>query len=179
MRKIVHAIYSSLDGVVEEPAWTNPFFNDELAVLQRLQLFASDALLLGRVTYEGFAAAWPSMTDEDGFAARMNSMPKFVASRTLEPEEATWGATVMRDGAEAEVERLKKEDGGDLLVYGSPTFADALTMAGLIDEYRLMVFPTVVGQGARLFSRATIERLTLRNVVTTSTGVAMLTYARS
>jgi dihydrofolate reductase len=83
-------MYVSLDGVVEEPAWTSEFWNDELATYQYDQLFASDALLLGRVTYQGFAAAWPSMTDEAGFADRMNSLPKYVASTTL--DDAEWNA---------------------------------------------------------------------------------------
>jgi dihydrofolate reductase len=174
MRAIVHAMFVSLDGVVEDPAWTGPFFNDELAALQRQQLFASDALLLGRATYEGFAASWPTMTDDDGFADRMNALPKYVASRTL--KTSTWGAHVLRDNVEEEVARLKESDGGDLLIYGSSSFADVLTRARLIDEYRLMVFPVVVGRGARLFTGATVESLHLRNVVTTSTGVAMLTY---
>ena len=163
MRKIVHAIYVSLDGVVQDPAWTGPFWNDELATLQRQQLFASDALLLGRVTYEVVAASWPE-SDEGDFGERMNSLPKHVASRTL--AETSWNATLLG------------EDGGDLLIYGSSTFADVLTEASLIDEYRVMVFPVVVGTGARLFSGATIDRLHLRNVVTTTTGVALLTYAR-
>src|SRR5438552_2455644 len=147
MRRIVHAIYVSLDGVVEEPAWTDPYFNDELAALQQQLLFASDALLLGRTTYEAFAAAWPSMTHEGDFAERMNTMPKYVASRTL--ATTTWNASLLPDDPVAEVARLKREPGGDLLVYGSPTFADALTARRLIDEYRIMTFPTVVGSGAR------------------------------
>jgi dihydrofolate reductase len=98
MRTIVHAIYVSLDGVVSDPAWTSPFFNDELAALQRKQLFASDALLLGRVTYEAFASSWPTMTDDDGFAERMNSLPKYIASRTL--TTVTWGGTVLRGNVE-------------------------------------------------------------------------------
>ena len=88
MRRIVAAEYVSLDGVMEEPAWTGPYFNEELGKAQLDLLFASDALLLGRVTYEGFAAAWPSMTDEQGFADRMNGLPKFVVSTTL--NEAEW-----------------------------------------------------------------------------------------
>jgi dihydrofolate reductase len=177
MRKIVHAIYTSLDGVVENPAWTAPFWNDELQALQRQQLYASDALLLGRVTYEAFAATWPSMEDVEGeFAVRMNTMPKHVASRTV--TETTWNARVLGD-VDEEVLRLKAQDGGDLLIYGSCTFADSLTQAGLIDEYRVMVFPVVVGTGDRLFAHATIDKLHLRNTVTTSTGVAMLTYTPS
>src|SRR6266480_6182305 len=156
MRKVVHAIYTSLDGVVENPAWTAPFWNDELAALQRQQLFASDALLLGRATYEAFAATWPSMEEVEGdFAVRMNALPKHVASRTL--LQTTWNSRVFED-VEGELRRLKAQDGGDLLIYGSCTFADALTRAGLIDEYRVMVFPVVVGNGARLFADATVEK---------------------
>ena len=118
MRKLVHAIYVSLDGVVDEPAWTGPFFNDELAALQHQLLFASDALVLGRVTYEGFAAAWPTMTDEGDFAVRMNTMPKYVASRTL--TTTAWNAELLPDDPIAAVAALKQAPGGDLLLYGSP-----------------------------------------------------------
>ena len=95
------AMYVSLDGVVEEPAWTGPFWNDQLSDLQEEYLYSSDALVLGRVTYEGFAAAWPSMEEATGdFGRKMNSMPKFVASRTL--SEAEWNATILEgDVAEA------------------------------------------------------------------------------
>ena len=177
MRKLVHAIYVSLDGVVAEPAWTGPFFNDELAALQHQLLFASDALVLGRVTYEGFAAAWPTMTHEGDFAVRMNTMPKHVASRTL--TTTTWNAELLPDDPVAAVADLKQAPGGDLLLYGSPTFADALTAAGLVDEYRIMLFPTVVGSGARLFAGVSDTAFGLEGVVTTSTGVAVLTYLRS
>jgi dihydrofolate reductase len=174
MRKIVHAVYVSLDGVVDGPAWTGPYFNDELAALQHQLLFASEALLLGRVTYEAFAASWPSMTHEGDFAERMNSMPKYVASRTL--TSTTWNAALLPDDPVAEVARLKDQPGGDLLVYGSQTFADALTAKGLIDEYRVMLFPTVVGAGARLFVAVTNTSLCLSGIVATSTGVVVLTY---
>jgi dihydrofolate reductase len=93
MRRVVWAEYVSADGVVDEPSWTGPFWNDELSQMQKAQLFRSDALLLGRVTYEGFAKAWPKMTDESGFANRMNSLPKHVASRAL--KQAEWYATVI------------------------------------------------------------------------------------
>jgi dihydrofolate reductase len=172
MRRIVHAQYVSLDGVVDEPAWTAPYWNDELAALQRHQLSASDALLLGRVTYEGFAAAWPTMTEEG--ADRMNSIPKHVASRTL--TTVTWNASLLDRDAIAHVQQIKQQPGADLLVYGSQTFADALTAHGLIDEYRLMVFPVVVGTGARAFAHAPDTSLQLTGVITTSTGVAVLSY---
>src|SRR2546421_7256369 len=111
-------MYMSLDGVIEEPAWTAPYWNDEMAKVQRDLLFASDALLLGRKTYEGFAAAWPSMTDEAGFAEKMNSMPKYVVSSTLDRVE--WpGSRLVQGDLAAEVRRLKEEPGKDLLLSGS------------------------------------------------------------
>src|SRR6476469_8694349 len=100
MCKVVADVFLSLDGVMEDPAWTYPYFNDELGEFQQELLFASDALLLGRVTYEGFAAAWPGMRDETGFADRMNGLPKYVASRTL--QTAAWNAEILQgDVAEA------------------------------------------------------------------------------
>ena len=178
MRKLVHAIYMSLDGVVEEPAWTGPFFNDELAALQHQLLFASDALVLGRVTYEGFAASWPTMTHEGDFAVRMNTMPKHVASRTL--TTSTWNAELLSDDPIAAVATLKQAAGGDLLVYGSPTFADALTAAAdsststaSCSSRRSSVPELACSRASRTASFG------LEGVVTTSTGVAVLTYLRA
>ena len=174
MRKVKLAMYVSLDGVVENPAWTGPFWNDELARLQHDYLFASDALLLGRVTYQGFAAAWPTMTDTGDFGVRMNTMPKFVASRTL--DKAEWNATIIRGDVAAEVARLKEQPGGDLLIYGSGDLVDELTRHRLIDEYRLMLHPVIVGAGKRLFNGGIpTTTLRLRDTTTTSPGVAVLT----
>lgn len=175
MGNVTLAIYVSLDGVVEEPTWTGPFWNDELARLQKDLLFASDALLLGRVTYQGFAAAWPTMTDEEGFAERMNSLPKFVATRTL--DEAEWNATLMKGDVAGQVAALKEQPGQDLLLYGSAQLANHLTREGLIDRYRLMLFPVVRGAGKRLFEEGTAANLVLLQATTTSTGVAVLDYA--
>jgi dihydrofolate reductase len=174
--KLKLAMYVSLDGVVENPAWTGPFWNDELSDLQEEYLFSSDALLLGRVTYEGFAAAWPGMEESTGeFGKKMNSMPKFVASRTLAASE--WNASLLEGDLGDEVRRLKAEAGNDLLIYGSGDVVDQLTDLGLIDEYRLMIHPVVVGTGKRLFASAQNEtRLRLAGTVTTSAGVAVLTY---
>jgi dihydrofolate reductase len=177
MRKLKLAMYVSLDGVVEEPAWTGPFWNDELARLQEAYLYSSDALVLGRVTYEGFAAAWPGMEESTGdFGKKMNSMPKFVASRTVEQPE--WNATIMRGDLAAEVEKLKAEDGGDLLIYGSGDLVDELTDLGLIDEYRLMVHPVIVATGKRIFNGKVQTPLKLVDTTTTSTGVLITTYVR-
>jgi dihydrofolate reductase len=174
VRRVVAAVYVSLDGVVENPSWTMPYWNDELARFQKELLFSSDALLLGRVTYQGFAAAWPNMTDEDGFADRMNSLPKFVATTTL--EQAGWNATLLTTEVVDQVRALKEQPGQNLLVYGSAELLDTLTRAGLVDEYRLMVFPVVLGQGKRLFNDGATAALRLADAQTTATGVAILTY---
>ena len=178
MRKLKLAMYVALDGVVEGPAWTAPFWNEELSDLQEAYLYSSDALVLGRVTYEGFAASWPAMEESTGdFGRKMNSMPKFVASRTL--TETEWNASLIEGDVGAEVARLKEQDGGDLLIYGSGTLVDELTRIGLIDEYRLIVYPVLVGSGKKLFE--TVPETTLRLVESTVTepGVAVLTYVRA
>jgi dihydrofolate reductase len=178
MRKLKMAMYVSLDGVVENPGWTGPFWNDQLSDLQGEYLYASDALVLGRVTYEGFAAAWPSMEATTGdFGKKMNSIPKFVASRTL--SDAEWNATIIEGELADAVRALKEDSGGDLLIYGSGEVVDELTRLGLIDEYRLMVHPVVVGTGKRLFENAPATTLGLVDSTTTETGVAVLTYARA
>ncbi|MDX6549927.1 MAG: hypothetical protein QOJ31_611 [Gaiellales bacterium] len=174
MRKVKLAMYVSLDGVVEEPAWTMPFWDDQLSSLQNDYLLSSDALLLGRVTYEGFAAAWPTMEDTGDFGEKMNSMPKFVASRTL--KDAEWNATIMQGEVSAAVAALKDEPGQDLLIYGSGQLVDELTHHNLIDEYRLMVHPVVVASGKRLFTDAGQITLKLADTVTTETGVVVATY---
>lgn len=175
MRTIKLAMYVSLDGVVEAPAWTQGFWSEDLARLQADYLYASEALLLGRVTYEGFAATWPSMEAETGeFGRRMNAMPKYVATRTLTGLQ--WNATSLGRDPVAAVRELRAGDGDDLLIYGSGAFVDTLAGAGLIDEYRLMVHPVIVGSGQRLFAGAAARTLTLADSRTTAGGVAVLTY---
>jgi dihydrofolate reductase len=178
MRKLKLAIYVSLDGVVENPAWTAPYWNDELSALQADYLYSSEALVLGRMTYEGFAASWPGMEESTGeFGRKMNSMPKFVASNTL--QEAEWNASIIEGDLAAAVSKLKEQDGGDLLIYGSGDLVDELTRVGLIDEYRLMVYPVLLGRGKRLFNDVPETSLRLVDSTTTGTGVAVLTYERA
>lgn len=175
MRKLTAAIYLTLDGVMEHPAWTSPYFNAELARVQHELLATHGALLLGRVTYEAFAAAWPNMPHEEE-ADRMNTLPKFVASRTL--TTTTWNAELLPgpDAAEA-VARLKQQPGPDLLLYGSGELAATLRQHGLIDTYCLMVFPVVLGEGQRLFAEGSgPSYFQLVAAQTTSTGVSVLTY---
>ena len=185
MRKVVAAEYVTLDGVITDPGgvgeiehggWSNAYFNDELGEYQSEQLFASDALLLGRVTYEGFAAAWPSMEDTEGeFAVKMNTLPKFVASRSLQ-EPLVWNGTLLKGDPADAVAELKEQPGHDILIYGSGQLVNALHPYGLIDEYRLMVFPVTLGEGERLFRNSAKVDLRLTDAKTTSTGVLMATY---
>ncbi len=176
MRRIVASEYVSLDGVMESPEkWFLRFWNDEVASYAHDQLFASDALLLGRVTYEGFAASWPSMKNEGDFADRMNSLPKFVASTTL--EETEWNATLITGDVADAVSNLKQQPGRDLLIYGSGDLVHTLMQHDLIDEYRLWVSPVVVGGGKRLFQGGTDRTvLSLVGTRTFSSGVIVLCY---
>src|ERR687897_1661530 len=189
MRKVIVSEFMSLDGVIEDPGgageldrggWSfrsdrgaegDKFKDDELA--------AADALLLGRITYEGFAAAWPQMEEQTGeYGARMNGYPKHVASRTLQ-EPLEWNNSTLIEGDIAEeVSRLKEQPGKDILVFGSAQLVRTLMGHDLIDEYRLMVFPIVLGKGKRLFGNVG-ETRALRLVDTKPVGpdgVLVLTY---
>ena len=176
MRKVMVTEFIALDGVVEAPEkWSFPYWNDEIAKFKHDELFASDALLLGRVTYEGFAAAWPSRTDETGFADRMNSLPKFVVSTTLDKVE--WNnSRLIKDNIAAEVSKLKQQPGQNILIYGSPTLVQTLMQHNLIDEYRLLAYPLVLGSGKRLFKEGNNATLKLVESKIFSTGVVALIY---
>src|SRR5262245_52764872 len=141
------------------------------------QLFHSDALLLGRVTYQGFAAAWPSMEETGGeFAVRTNRLPKYVASTTL-TEPLEWNATLLKGEVPKEVQKLKQQPGRDILIYGSGELVNTLMRHNLIDEYRLMIFPVLPGGGKPLFRYGhNTTALRLDGTRTTSTGVVLLTY---
>ena len=174
MRRVVVTEYVSLDGVFEEPGeWSFPFWNEEAFRFKHDELFASDAQLLGRLTYEGFAQAWPTMSDEVGFADRMNSMPKYVVSTTLQNPE--WSNTrVIRENIPEEVAKLKQEPGQDILVAGSGQLVHTLMKHGLVDELRFMVHPIVLGKGKRLFHDRAVF-----NLVDTKrfrSGIVVLTY---
>jgi dihydrofolate reductase len=159
--RLVVSEFVTLDGVIEDPGgsegserggWAFRFERGPEGDRFKLdELAAADAMLLGRRTYEGFAAAWPSIQDEQGFADKMNGMPKYVVSSTL--EAADWNnSTILRGDLVEEVSRLRRQPGGDLLVAGSAQLVQALTDHGLVDEYRLMVFPVLLGAGKRLFA---------------------------
>jgi dihydrofolate reductase len=187
MGKIVVTEFVSLDGVMEDPGgaenfkyggWSFEFSRgDEGDKFKLDETRNSSALLLGRKTYEGFAAAWPSRDGE--FADKFNSMPKYVVSSTLDNPEWT-NTTVLEGDVRTAVAKLRDEVDGDIVVHGSAQLAQALLDDDLVDELRLMVFPVVLGQGLRLFG-ATGDKKPLRlvNSQTVGDGVAILTYARA
>ena len=186
MRKVIVSEFVSLDGIIEGPSWTFRFTSEEQEKFKFDELAASDALLLGRVTYDGFAAAWPNMMEQYSglrraelgqYADMMNGYPKFVVSRTLE-EPLEWNNSTLIEGNVAEeVSRLKQQPGKDILVFGSRDLVNTLMHHDLIDEYRLMVFPVVVGSGKRLFGDD-IEKRILRLIETKTfgSGVVVLYY---
>ena len=150
--RLVATEYISLDGVFEEPGhWSGPFFNDEARQFKWDELQASDALLLGRKTYEGFAAAWPTMPGTGEFGEKMNTMPKYVVSSNLDKLEWTGSKLITGDLTE-EIRKLKKQPGKDLLLSGSAQLFNALMRENLIDLYRFMLHPIVLGKGKRLFA---------------------------
>jgi dihydrofolate reductase len=186
MRKLVASEFVSLDGVMEDPRWTFQFGSEEQEEFKFDELFASDALLLGRVTYEGFAAAWPDMMEQyegprrealQEFTDRMNSLPKYVVSTTLE-EPLEWNNSILINGDVAEeVSRLKQQPGQDILIGGSGELVNTLMGHDLIDEYRLMVFPVVLGSGKRLFGEGSATKtLKLIETKTFGTDVVVLSY---
>jgi dihydrofolate reductase len=173
MRKLVVTEFVSLDGVMEAPGWTAPYWSDEVAEFKRTESVESDMLLLGRITYEGFAQAWPNSTDEG--ADKINGMPKYVVSTTL--ATADWNnSIIISENVTGEIAALKQQDGGNILVYGSSVLVDSLIEAGLVDEYRLLVYPVVVGSGKRLFKDNRTASLKLASSQHLDTGVAALIY---
>jgi dihydrofolate reductase len=175
--RLVATEYLSLDGVFEEPGrWSGPWFNDQAGQFKWDELQASDALLLGRNTYAGFAAAWPNMTGTGEFGEKMNSMPKYVISSTLDTVEWS-GSKLIKGNVADEVRKLKEQPGQDLLLSGSAQLVNALMQENLIDLYRFMLHPVVLGKGKRLFADGTDERsLALTDTKTFSSGIVILEY---
>ena len=185
MRKIIVSEYVTLDGVMEDPGggdkssyggWSRQFWNEQAMKFKYDELFACDALLLGRVTYDGFAKAWPLMRDTDEFGERMNSISKFVVSTTL--KNAAWNnSTIINNNVVAKIKALKEQSGKDILVAGSAELVHTLMQDDLADEFRLMIHPIVVGGGKRLFGQG-IDRkvLKLLDTKTFSSGIVVLTY---
>lgn len=181
MRKIVSGLFMSLDGVVEAPdQWHFPYFNDEMGEIVASQMAGADAMLLGRRTYEEFAAFWADKGSDVEFADEINGTPKLVASRTL--TSVDWQNSTLIEGDVGQaLRRLKEEPGKDISITGSATLVRSLLAQGLIDELRLLVHPFVVGSGKRLFETGELERLPLKLISsrTLATGVIYLTYGQA
>jgi dihydrofolate reductase len=189
MGKLVVSEFVTLDGIIDDPGgadgtphggWSFRFPTPDGQKLKWEELQASDVQLLGRVTYDGFAAAWPGMEEATGeYGKKMNDMPKVVASTTL--TEASWkNTTIISGDIPAEVAKLKEQYDGDVLVLASATLVDTLRENGLVDEYRLMVHPVVLGSGKRLFKEGAagtdLELVDYRQV---GPDVLLLTYRPS
>jgi len=184
MRKIVVTEFLSLDGVMEGPGpdhdfklagWTMAYGSPEIGKYKYDELFASDAQLLGRVTYQGFAVAWPGRKDEQGFADKMNGMAKYVVSTTLQSVE--WNnSSLIQAHVVQEIERLKGLPGQDILVAGSASLVQTLMDHNLVDEYHLLVYPVVLGSGKRLFKDGSKAALKLVESRAFGSGVVLLRY---
>ena len=193
MRKLVVGTFLTVDGVMQAPGgpdedreggfqhggWSVNYWDDVMGQIIVEATLQAGALLLGRKTYEIFAAHWPRVSDDDPIAAKLNSMPKYVASRTL--DEVTWNNSTLIEGDVAEaVAALKGQPGDEIQVTGSGDLIQTLIEHDLVDAYRLWVFPVVLGEGKRLFARGTAPAaLKLVDTKTSSTGVAIHTYERA
>ena len=174
MRKLVESTFVTLDGVISSPEkWGPPYWDEEHNGYAHNLLFASDALLLGRETYQGFAEAWPTRKGDE-FADRINSLPKYVASTSL--QETKWNATLIKDDVSGKVAKLKEQPGQNILKFGTGQLDRTLMEHDLIDEFHFWVFPVVAGSGQRLFDGTEVT-LTLLGTTTFSSGIVVHTYA--
>ncbi|GAA2424596.1 dihydrofolate reductase family protein [Actinomadura vinacea] len=192
MRKLMVTTFMSLDGVMQAPGgadedrdggfehggWAVPFMDRQAIGLMEELTGRAGALLLGRRTYEIFAATWPLAEPGDPIGDRMNGLPKYVASRTL--DAVSWQNSTLLTGDVAEaVAGLKEGEGGEIQVHGSGGLIQMLIAQGLVDEFHLLVFPVLIGSGKRLFGAGTVPAgLALGGVTTTDTGLVISTYSR-
>lgn len=193
MRKLTLTTFSSLDGVIQAPGgpgedrdggfvhggWAVPYLGDRIIQLMTDVTARAGAFLLGRRTYDIFAATWPLADADDPIGARMNSLPKYVASRTL--EAVSWQNSTLLTGDVAEaVAKLKRADGAEIQVHGSGGLSQTLLAHDLVDEFHLLVFPVLLGAGKRLFGTGTVPAaLTLAAVTTMPGGAVICTYTRA
>lgn len=184
-RKIVVTEYISLDSVIEDPVgmensglgnWTGPYIRGPEGDRFKLEeLLSADCLIFGRKTYDAFAASWPHMKDDTGLADRMNGLPKYVASSTL--TQAAWGpSTIWKGDLVSATTVLKAHGDGEALIYGSASVVHQLASANLIDEYRLMVYPTILGAGKRLYPEGARSKLQLAECKQFGGGIVLLRY---
>lgn len=186
-RKVIVSTYISLDGVIQDPVgmensglgnWVGGFSRGlEGDEIMNQELWAADIVVLGRTTYEGFAAVWPTVDDPAGFAKKLNAMRKYVASRTL--ADPKWTNTSVLGDAVTAVRDLKAEEGGDILIYGSAGLVHSLLPAGLIDRIHMLTYPTVLGRGTPLFPSGFASRFELKEVKPLGSGIVHTVYAQA
>ena len=176
MRKVVVSTIVSLDGVQENPQnWSYHFWDEEHGQKASEILFASDVLLMGRETYEGFAAAWTQRSG-DPFTERINAMPKYVASRTLSGDLA-WTSKVIEGELVPAVTELRKQDGGDILIYGCGPVSKELIQNGLVDELKLWYNPVVAGEGQQIYDKSSdLPIMDLVKADALKSGIIIATY---
>ena len=186
MRRLIASEFVTLDGVMQAPGhdehpdgkntWALAYAGEDQQRYKIDEVFEAGCLLMGRVTYEIFALFWPTAPKDEGFADRMNEIPKYVVSKRL--REATWqNTTIISEDVSEAIAELKRQGGGDIYLYGSADLLNSLIPHDLIDEYRIMVFPVVLGSGKRLFRETTdITHLQLEETRTFESGVTVLTY---
>jgi dihydrofolate reductase len=183
VRKVVISVYSTLDGIIQPIDWTGHYPTPEHAPYARQQLFEADALLMGRETYESFAGAWSARTSTfdapgaEGYVDRINMMPKYVASTTLQ-EPLTWNNSTLIKGDVAQaVAEMKRQPGLNLLTYGAGPVAHTLIQNGLVDEIQIWLYPVIAGNGVRLFTgTGDMPYLQLRDARRFQSGIMILTY---
>jgi dihydrofolate reductase len=179
MRKVVSWLFISLDGVVEAPnEWQFDVMDDDMIAAIGSQMDSEGAMLMGRVSYQEWASYWPMSTDEP-YASHINNMPKYVVSTTLDDVE--WGKwekpTLIKGNLAQEINKLKQQPGKNISIGGSPTLVRSLLQEDLLDEFKLMIHPVVVGKGKRLFTEdVDLKRLKLVDSKVTGTGVVIVTY---
>lgn len=174
MGKLVESTFVSLDGVISNPQeWGPPYWDDEHIAYNRKLLFDAEAMLLGRVTYEGFAQAWPQRKGDE-FSDRFNAMPKYVASNTL--KDATWNAQIISGDVGSEVAKLK-DAGQNLVKYGTGTLDRTLMQHKLVDEFHWWHFPVAVGHGDRLLDGIEMTHLKLVDMTPFKSGIIVAVYA--
>jgi dihydrofolate reductase len=175
--RIIAIEYLTLDGVFEEPAWTQPYFDEAVGAYQVEAMGWADALLVGRVTYDGMSQAWPAMgNDPSSGGDVMNSIGKYVPTSTL--IDPTWNSTFLHGDVIDEVTKLK-QGAQNLLVYGSGQLTETLRAAGLVDEYRLLIAPLVLGSGRKLFTDSTPSTFTVARSQTAPSGMLLLDLVKA
>jgi dihydrofolate reductase len=177
MRKVIASTYATLDGYIDDPQnWSFDYRTDDANQYALDLMRRSDALLSGRLTYEGFASVWPTRPSDE-FSDRINGMHHYVVSDTLEKADIWGTSTIIRgENLVEEVTALKQQPGGDIIIYGNGRRTDAMSRAGLLDEYHLWVHPLIVGEGEPLFRRESKTKLKLLENRTFSSGLVILVY---